>query len=234
MPRKPIIRDEDDTPDAEEREPRLSQNGQMVGIAVYGGLVLVGFFFGVVTGYEPARPPSSPVAKAPKDKDGDTPKPEPQKPEPPKPEPKLNQPTPPAPEPKNDPVPEPKMEDPKPEPKVEPKVEPKMEATPPPKKEEPKEFVRAVSFEKDVKPILRRYCFSCHGDPGAKPKGDVDLTSLAKITDPKNPPILKPGDPKGSAIFFTIEDLAMPPKAPRPGKGELQVIHDWIKGGAKP
>ena len=45
---------------------RLSQSGRMVGWAVYGGLLLVGFFFGIVTGYE--RPKTVVVAKAPKEK----------------------------------------------------------------------------------------------------------------------------------------------------------------------
>ncbi len=44
----------DDTVDARPR--RLSENGRLLGIGVYGLLVVVGFFIGIVTGYEKARP----------------------------------------------------------------------------------------------------------------------------------------------------------------------------------
>jgi hypothetical protein len=204
---------------------RLSQNGQLIGLAIYGGLLLVGFFFGIVTGYE------SPVVVVKKEKE--PPKPEAPKTEPPKVMPKITPNPEPGPEPKKNPEPEP----PKPEPKkVEPKPEPKKADPTPP---EPKGTAGtpgtgvAISFEKNVKPILRTYCFNCHGATG-KPKGDVDLTSLAKILDPNNPPILKPGNPKGSAIYTTIEDMAMPPDGPRPGKQETELIKNWILGGAKP
>jgi periplasmic protein TonB len=224
---------------------RISPNGQMIGIAVYGGLVLVGFAFGIVTGYDSPKPPIV-VAKHDKEKDKDTPKPDSAKPDASKPVPpksttpistppqELN-PTPPRADPpkvdppKNDPpvIVMPPKKDP---PKVDP---PKTDPPPPPKKEEPVAVVKPVSFEKDVKPILRSYCFNCHGAAG-KPKGDVDLTSLAKIVDPKNPPILKAGDPKKSSIYTQIADQAMPPNGSRPGKGETEVIRNWILAGAKP
>jgi outer membrane biosynthesis protein TonB len=220
-------------------QERMSQNGQMIGIAVYGGLLLVGFFFGIVTGYESPKPVV--VAKRDKDKDKDTTKPisttittpkkdPPQEFNPPSDPPKKD-------EPKKDP---PKLETPpkKDEPKKDP---PKVETPPkkdppkidtPPKKEEPIS-TKVVSFEKDVKPIFRSYCFNCHGAAG-KPKGDVDLTSLAKIVDPKNPPILKVGMPEKSAIYSQIIDQAMPPNGARPSKGEAEVIRNWILSGAKP
>jgi outer membrane biosynthesis protein TonB len=202
----------------------------VLAVGVYGGLLVVGFFFGVVAGYEPSKPPPL-VASAVKDREParrDDPKPEG-----PKPDPKVGAPTA-GPEPKA--APTPRVDPPRPEPTPEPKkpdppkAEPKKEE---PKKAEPAATVPVVSFEKDVKPILRTYCFNCHGAAG-KPKGDVDLTSLAKITDPNNPPILKPGDPEKSAIYFTIVDMSMPPQGSRPGKGETEVIRNWIAGGAKP
>ncbi len=228
-----------------QRPNRLSQNGQTIAILVYGSLVLAGFFFGIVTGYAPsARPEPKPVPVAKKEPEPvrPTPKPSPKitpssepKPEPstePEPEPKLD----PKPELKPDPKPEPKADtrpkpEPKPEPDPEPKVEPKKIDAPP--KKEDMVAVKAVSFEKDVKPILRTYCFNCHGAAG-KPKGDVDLTSLAAIFDPKNPKIVEPGNPKASALLLTIEDMSMPPQGPRPGKGETEIIRNWILSGAKP
>ena len=223
------------------RPNRLSQNGQTIAILVYGSLVLTGFFFGIVTGYAPSARPEprpAPVARKEPEPVRPTPKPSPRitpssepKPEPsaepepePKPEPKADT------RPKPEPEPEPKPE-PKPELKVDPKVEPKKIDTPP--KKDDTVAVKAVSFERDVKPILRTYCFNCHGAAG-KPKGDVDLTSLAAIFDPKNPKTVEPGDPKRSALLLTIEDMSMPPQGPRPGKGETEIIRNWILSGAKP
>jgi len=221
---EPLSMDEPTNAEPSGRAP-LSQDAKMLGIGVYGGLLVVGFFFGIVTGYE--RPKTVVVTKAaPKEKESpkETPKPVvvPSK-VPPKTE--LN------PEPKVEPTtPEPKME-PKTEPKVEPKPEVKPEPKPEPKKEEV--ALKAVSFQKDVLPILRSYCFNCHGAAG-KPKGDVDLTSLAKITAKGAPDILTAGDPKKSAIYTTVEGQTMPPDGKRPGKGETDVIRNWILGGAKP
>jgi hypothetical protein len=219
---------------------KLSQNGLMVAIGVYGFLVLVGFAFGIVTGYE--RPKPAAVAQNPKEKEqpkaAETPRPQPQAQ--PQGGPKLIPNTTPDLR-KEDPRPEPRGEDPKPEPRTEPKAvaPPKTEPKKEPKSVEPKaepkkEATVSISFEKQVRPILMRYCGDCHGNAG-KPRGDVDLRTLAVITDPKNPPILVPGKPEKSAIYTTIADKSMPPdNKPRPGKQETDLIREWIAGGAKP
>lgn len=218
-----------------ERPGRLSPNGQMIAIGVYGGLLVAGFFFGIVAGYEPAKP--APGAMAARDRD--TPKPDLPTPEPSKPAPKV--PPDPQPPPTSVAVPkdEPRAEPPKPAPDKPAPEGKKVEAKKPepePKKEVPSTeevAVKPVSFQKDVLPIFKSYCVKCHGAT-AKPKGDVDLTTLAKIIDPKNPPVLTPGKPEKSAIYTTVVDLAMPPQGDRPGKGETEVIRNWILGGAKP
>jgi hypothetical protein len=201
---------------------RLSQTGQMIGWGVFGGLVFMGFFFGVVTGYERPKPPTQ-VTAAPKETTRvEAPK------LPKKEEPKAEP-------PREDPPP-PKKEEPKPEePKVEPpKVDPpKVESPPPPKKEPPKTTV-AVSFQKDVLPIFRTYCLNCHGTGTGKPRGDVDLRTVASIMKGGGGPIIEVGKPEKSAIYTSIVDNAMPPEGKRPGKGETDVIRDWILGGAKP
>ena len=66
-------------------------------------------------------------------------------------------------------------------PKTDPKP-PTPAATTTPKTDTPKkEEVKAVSFKKDVVPILRSNCLNCHGAGKGNPKGDVDLTTIAKI-----------------------------------------------------
>ncbi|MBA4067881.1 MAG: hypothetical protein C0501_30110 [Isosphaera sp.] len=208
--------------DEPERPGRLSQNGQMAAIGVYGFLVLVGFFFGIVTGYDSPKP----VAKAPKEKDPAPPRPDPRpapKVTPPKPEPKVG--------PKEEPQPEPKKEEPKPEPKVvePPKAEPKKVEPPP----EP--TVPVVSFQKDVLPIFRSYCFDCHG-PTKRDEG-VDLRTLAAVMKGGDGGrvILVPGQPDKSTVFTSVEDNSMPKnRKDKVPPGQLLVIKNWILGGAKP
>ena len=52
-----------------------------------------------------------------------------------------------------------------------------------------------VTFTKDVLPVFRKYCIDCHSGP--KPKGSVDLTTIAAVMKggKNGRPILKSGDP---------------------------------------
>jgi hypothetical protein len=118
--------------------------------------------------------------------------------------------------------------DPKPAPPIA-TVTPKTET--PPKKEE----FKAVSFKTDVLPILRRHCLDCHGGGKGKPKGDIDLTTLAKIMKSPSPgKILVPGKPDQSDIYTSITERDMPDGGkPKPSKEEQLVLKNWILSGAK-
>jgi hypothetical protein len=201
--------------------------------------LLVGFFFGIVTGYESPKPVV--IAKRDKDKDKDkdttrpvsppvttpitTPKKDPpQELNPPADPPKKE-------EPKKDP---PKIDTPpkKDEPKIDtpPKKDPPKIDTPP-KKEE----ITSLVF-KDVQPILRKHCTDCHG--AGKVQGKVDLTSIDKMKSSKGMSmgtVLTPGKPDDSSLFVSIATGEMP----KDGKTvltekEKNMIRDWIRGGAKP
>jgi len=208
---------------------QLSQTGQMIGWAVFGSLVLVGFFFGVVTGYDTPKPVV--VAKASKGLEKDNPKPPasaaPKETPQPQPQPA------PAPPPKKDNsarVDPPKVDPPKIDP---PKVDP-SKINPSPKKEEPKtQVLTPVSFQKDVMPILRTHCLNCHGATG-KPKGDVNLTSIATMMKSRGK-ILSPGKPEDSDIYTSITEREMPDGGrPKPTSKELMTLRNWILTGAKP
>ena len=95
---------------------------------------------------------------------------------------------------------------------------------------------KVVSF-KQVSPIFMGYCGNCHGNVG-KPKGGINLFSVAAIMKGgENGDILKVGDPKKSKLYTCLAadaDTPMPPNGkPGPKPNELQLIHDWILGGAK-
>jgi periplasmic protein TonB len=100
-----------------------------------------------------------------------------------------------------------------------------------PKDPTPVIAVKAVSF-KEVVPILRTYCHDCHGAAG-KPKGGVDLTSIAKMLKSKDMPLI-PGKPSESAIYTSVRDGRMPSEGKKgPNEKELKLLHDWIASGAK-
>ncbi len=97
-----------------------------------------------------------------------------------------------------------------------------------------------VSYQLDVYPILQSRCVACHqeGGDGYKASG-LDLISyegLMKGT--KHGPIVIPGDPITSNLVVLIEGRADPklrmPHNQRPLlKAQQQIIHAWVKQGAK-
>jgi outer membrane biosynthesis protein TonB len=204
----------------------------LIGWAVFGGLVLVGFFFGVVTGYEKPKPVQMakankesgppPVTEAPKPASQPQPKAQPITTIPPKEEIKA----PPADPPKANP---PKADPPKVD-----KVDPPKRPTPIKKEEPKKQVLRPVSFQREVLPILRSHCLNCHGATG-KPKGDVNLTSIANMMKSRGGKILVPGKPDESDVYTSITEREMPDGGrPTPTPKELMTLRNWILTGAKP
>jgi hypothetical protein len=230
---------------ADNSEP-LSATGQIIGWGIYGALVLIGFAFGIVTGYE--RPKTIAVAKP--GTDTDQTKPDTHKADTPKTTPKAN----PSSEPVNPqsvnatpketpnttPMPmtpatpkaDPKTT-PMPTTPTTPKVDPKpsMPATPKVDTTPKKEDLKPVSFKTDVLPVLRTHCLNCHGAAG-KPKGNVDLTTIAKIMK-SGDTMLVPGKPDKSDIYTSIIDLRMPKDRPKPSDKEIDILKNWILTGAK-
>ena len=99
---------------------------------------------------------------------------------------------------------------------------------------------RAVSYSRDVLPILAANCFACHGfDPRARqaglrldePAGAVALLDSGHVA-------IQPGDVAASTLVARIEsadaDAVMPP--PETGKQlsdrDKRILADWIAAGA--
>ncbi|MBY0460302.1 MAG: c-type cytochrome [Gemmataceae bacterium] len=193
--------------------------------SLYAALALVGFSFGVWAGA--SKPKPSEVAEVKKDAPSPQPKSQPQPPVV-NPEPKPREPEP-EPKPKE---PEPKAKEPEPKPK-EPEPKPK-EPEPKPKPPEPKTVpVKTVVF-KEVEPVFRAYCNNCHGAGTGKPKGGVDLRSVASILKSE---AVKPGMPDKSTVYLTMTSDGseqMPPAGnKKPTAAEIKLVHDWIASGAK-
>ena len=103
------------------------------------------------------------------------------------------------------------------------------------KQPEPAEM-NSISYAKDVAPIISRHCGSCHVN---QRKGNLSLANLQSFTahsSQRRGKALEPGNPQASSLYSLIANGQMPP--PATGKkvpqNDLDVIANWIKGGAKP
>ena len=90
----------------------------------------------------------------------------------------------------------------------------------------------ALTFEADVRPILKAHCFHCHGE-GDELKGDLDLR-LRRFMDKKTDDgvVIVPGDPSGSALLKLIRSGDMPKGEKKLTARDIETIASWIAGGA--
>ena len=99
---------------------------------------------------------------------------------------------------------------------------------------------RAVSFLKEVRPILAEHCFQCHGPDEATRKGKLrlDLKDNA-FAGREGKHVIAPGDLEGSLAWERIttddDDERMPPegKAEPLTKKQIATLKTWIEQGAR-
>ncbi|MFO1485859.1 MAG: PSD1 and planctomycete cytochrome C domain-containing protein [Verrucomicrobiaceae bacterium] len=91
----------------------------------------------------------------------------------------------------------------------------------------------SLTFEKDVRPILKAHCFQCHGEEGEM-KGGLDVR-LARflVKGGKHGPSIVAGDAAKSHLLELVKEGEMPK-----GKGKLKdkdiaTLEAWIADGAK-
>src|ERR1043165_5212468 len=91
-----------------------------------------------------------------------------------------------------------------------------------------------LTFEHDVRPILKTHCILCHGEE-EKPKGGVDLRLRRFMDEPLDGGVLivTPGKPEASEMVRLIREGEMPKKGKKVTPAELAVIERWIAQGAK-
>lgn len=91
-----------------------------------------------------------------------------------------------------------------------------------------------LTFEKDVRPVLKAHCTLCHGEE-AKPKGGVDLRLRRFMDAPTDSgaTLLVPGKPEASELVAIIERGEMPKKGHPVPPDQLATIKEWIAQGAK-
>ncbi|MFO0811747.1 MAG: c-type cytochrome domain-containing protein [Gemmatales bacterium] len=93
---------------------------------------------------------------------------------------------------------------------------------------------KKLNFQEHVLPLLREKCASCHNPD--KKQGGVNVLSFSALMEGgSRGKILEPGDPEQSTIYLLMahkEQPAMPPKSPKLPDKDLELVANWIKGGA--
>ncbi len=100
---------------------------------------------------------------------------------------------------------------------------------------------KPVDFNREVRPILSKNCFACHGaDEAKRAKGlRLDQRDLAIKPLKSGETAIVAGDPDSSALIARIteedETLRMPPRKAgnRLSQAEVEVLTRWIQQGAK-
>lgn len=90
-----------------------------------------------------------------------------------------------------------------------------------------------LTFERDVRPILKSHCYHCHGEAGVVEGGlDLRLARLM-VRGGESGPAIVPGDSAASLLLRRVRAGEMPPKGAPLGEKERQVLEAWIAQGAK-
>ncbi len=94
-----------------------------------------------------------------------------------------------------------------------------------------------IDFDRQIRPILARYCLPCHGNDGEARKKKLRLDDRASATDGSGRSLaaIAPGHPELSLILQRIDDDddPMPPDGrQRPSTSEVALLKEWIEQGA--
>ncbi|MBL8865431.1 MAG: PSD1 domain-containing protein [Planctomycetia bacterium] len=91
----------------------------------------------------------------------------------------------------------------------------------------------APTFETHVRPILKAYCFECHGE-AEKPKGDLDVRLRRLLLEGgKSGPAIVPGKPDDSPLLVRVRSGEMPPGKKKLDAAAIDTLARWVAAGAK-
>lgn len=96
----------------------------------------------------------------------------------------------------------------------------------------------AVSFRKDIKPVLREKCLHCHNLETLPERVSFESRKLAFAKTAAGQPVIVPGKPEESLMVIFLEsprlhEKTMPMVGPRPNVDEIALIRKWIAEGAE-
>jgi hypothetical protein len=100
----------------------------------------------------------------------------------------------------------------------------------PPANPPPPQPPKSATFTEVRAQIFAPLCVRCHA--GAHPSGQVDLTSYQNIMANAKK-LAVPGDASHSLLYTEIDGGSMPLRGPKLSSALIQLMGDWIAGGAK-
>lgn len=95
-----------------------------------------------------------------------------------------------------------------------------------------------VDYLSEIKPILVRRCYSCHGPDGETREAHLRLDQRADATHPRYGDfgVIVPGDAEQSELLARIrsddDELRMPPDGEPLTQNQIELIERWIQQGA--
>lgn len=89
-----------------------------------------------------------------------------------------------------------------------------------------------LTYEKDIRPILREHCFDCHGAE-KELKGNLDLRlRRLMVKGGKSGPTIVPGNASDSLLIQRVRDGEMPPSGKKVPANQLTILERWIAAKA--
>ncbi len=96
-----------------------------------------------------------------------------------------------------------------------------------------------ISFVRDVRPIIEGQCLECHNSKDAAHNAGLNLeTRKLAMTSGRQPPVIRPGDPKNSLFIQALlldvaHPISMPPAPDKIWDARLKILEKWIRDGAE-
>lgn len=90
----------------------------------------------------------------------------------------------------------------------------------------------AVSFSKDLQPLLQESCVSCHG--GERTSRALDLKTFESLmAGSQNGAVIVPGQADSSKLVQAIQSGKMPKRGTKWTADQLKLLVDWVNAGAQ-
>ncbi len=95
----------------------------------------------------------------------------------------------------------------------------------------------SIDFNRQVRPLLAKHCYACHGGDVAESGLRFDLRESTIAEADSGLTAIKPGDPSASEMLRRIqshEDFEqMPPEGKRLDESSIEILRQWISEGAE-
>lgn len=96
-----------------------------------------------------------------------------------------------------------------------------------------------IDFARDVRPIIESQCLECHNSKDARHNAGLNLeTRKLSMSTGRQPPVIRPGDPKNSLFIRALKldavhPISMPPAPDKIWDARLEILEKWIRDGAE-